>query len=147
MAIDSHYSINTANNQGALDIYNGAVYLTTYSFDNSTVSLSERPNTDVLSLMVLQVNLESIVAWIRMIDTYLGVTSSPRSPYKEVMDKEASSLTGKYFHMGTKISHIDFDSSSGDVTFKPRPATTMNFTDFKAWYSFLYRLYVDSNRF
>lgn len=147
MAIYPKYTINTTTNQGTLDIYNEALYLTTYSFDNTMVTLSERSNTDVLLLSTLYTNLESISSWIFMIDSYLSVTKSVRSHYKEEMDKGTSVLNGKYFHTNSKITDIKFDLSSKEVTFKPRSLTSMNFTDFKAWYSYLRRFYTDSYLF
>jgi hypothetical protein len=51
----------------SLDIYVGGIVVTTYKYYNGYVKLSERVNTDDLSLSEYRENLDAIAQWFRLL--------------------------------------------------------------------------------
>lgn len=143
MATAPSYIIDTRLNTAQLDIFVDDIVVTTYTFDNSFVNFSERPNSTSLSPQVLGVNVLSIQRWIKLIRRNLVVDEQTKNEFEHEMKKTDIDVLFKSDIDGELLTDATYDPNSDIITFSARPERDMKYVDFLDWFTQL-DLYRDS---
>jgi hypothetical protein len=136
------FSVDEVNQTAQLEVVVLGVVVTTFSYANGLIELSERPNPLTMGLDEFDMRLAQIRKWQELIASEIRPTLGPRVLYREVLRKSNAGVTAEFiFTTGPNVTvtDINYDNVTTLVTFAPRPAVTMSFSDFVAWQIFLGR--------
>lgn len=129
--------IDVANMSAEISIFVIDQFVTSYTFSNNEVTLSERPNIDVVTIPNLKNNIEQILKWIKLIIENLNPVTGNLSRFENDLKKTNNNLNGKFECKGDNISDVQFNDNTKLSTFQPRPERVMKFKDFVEWSKFL----------
>lgn len=147
MSFPPRFIIDSATKTSRLELFVSGVFVTAYSYNLGNVTLSERPNSENVSLLNLKENLGQIREWLNLIHQLLEPPFHPRSPFYIEISKSEESLQAEYQNDEITVSKVEYQYPNQSVEFLPRAEILMNFHDFEAWVHFLFEVYDDIVRF
>ena len=147
MVIPAYSSFDYVNNIAIFKLYIVDMFITTYTFTNNEMLLAETTNPIINTLEGVKINILTIDKFIAEIKRYFNGNNEKRSKFTEEIKKKVDILEGTFKLGTTKISEIEFNPSTLQVTFQPRTEMTLKFIDFVAWREFIKRFIGEASKF
>lgn len=138
---------NTETKTASLAIYIDSVLVTTYTYDNEYVTLSQRINVDTVSLSDWRTIVDAIYKFVRYVNKELVPGTPPRELHLEKIKKNNNKIKADFEHETVLITDAEFTEGGSNIVFQSRPETVMVWSCFLAWVDFLDRLYKESANF
>lgn len=139
MAHESKYVIDTKTMTASVDIFINDLLITTYSYEDDMITLSERENTDSIDLTEFSETINSVTEWVGLVRSLLAPADEKRSFFSEEMQKLSGKVEGKFVVSVNQITEMEFETSTELVSFQPRSEMILKFVDFFEWINFLSR--------
>lgn len=139
MAVGS-YSINPILGAATLTVVVDGLMGTTFSYADSSITLSERLAPAVFTRKTLAAQLAQIKGWMDAVSNQLQPTLGPYAACTMKLKKTHNKLTGTYKlggDDGLTVTDAEFVAGTGETTFAPRAEVTWPWADFVAWVRFV----------
>lgn len=141
------YIIDAATQTGSLDLYIDGNIVTTYSYGDNNVTLSARLTDSVLSREALRQNISQIDEWIGQLNRVIQPAPRVRKTFNDRVWKPANgNIKGLCEHGPHTLADVTYNKNTHLITFAPRQALTLNWTDFVCFRAFLNRFLVEAER-
>ena len=140
MALQSNITVNQVTGTSSLDLYIGAVLVTTYSYSSSAViTLSAVANDSSIDLLELRNNVALVNEWLRLCRQLLLPVQSPAAKYELEVEEGDAQSTFKFKAGNQSKVHLIFNHATKVTTVKARSAITMTPNDCQAYAAALAR--------
>ena len=143
------FTFNTQDKTASFDLFNGVEFITSYSYNEGIVTLSERLNIDDITKEQLRSNLDEIATFIKYItETLQPIPSYHRGDFLEKITKNPPDNVKADFEVeGIVVTDAKWRVPQQDFRFQPRVEVQLNFFCFRKWIDFLNRFYREGIEF
>lgn len=123
-------TVDGTTNTASLEIYVDSILVTTYSYDGTNFTLSERPSETTLSRADLSGNVADIGLWMESVRRRCTVLY-PYTPHSFDADDHANRTVYRMRPNGVLAIHAIYHKDPDTFTFKERPALLLNPEEFR----------------
>jgi hypothetical protein len=131
MASNTKTTVDGNANTASLEIFVNGVLETTYSWNGTTVVLSDRPNDTTVTKDDIGVIVSDIGMWLDGVHRYCSVEYAEFEAHSLDVDDKASKHTFKLKFGDVTAIHAIVSKSNPNVEFKARPELTLSPEQFR----------------
>lgn len=146
MSLTPSFSIDSVNNTGLMDLYNGLDLFATYEFDNSAVTISPVVAPTIIIYSIFQANVVLLEKWITLLKENLSIEWSSSEKFTSEVKTKNDGLTS-FFKLTQFLSNVSYDNVNEEFTILPSPSQIVSFTIFERWAKHLRRTSNDARIF